>query len=374
MFTLLLVDDNPLILRALSLALRHEQYLLYSAQNGIEALELAQQIKPDLILLDVKMPSLDGFEVCKKLKTSGTTRDTPIIFLTALDEEDNRLHGFKVGGADYITKPFCSEEVSARVRVHLALRSKQEELKHLREQDQHYFAQINALREEVLDQMRHDLKNPLSSIKASTYLIKQLTQTQPSRIAVYTERIDHAVDQTYHLMERLLEIVKLETGRSTRRELVEIEPFIQKIADIFKPLAEAREIRLLTHLHLKAGLAGSFDPEQMHSVISNLLCNALKYTAATGKVSLQVSMVGQDLRFEVSDTGRGIAEQYLNKIFDRLYRVPEDEDCVTGTGLGLYIVKSVVEQHGGFVTVESKVGSGSTFAVSLPLQDAPAIT
>jgi two-component system, sensor histidine kinase and response regulator len=365
MFTLLLVDDNPVDLHALSLALRNEQYNLYSAHNGLEALELAQQINPDLILLDVRMPGLNGFEVCKKLKASETMKDIPIIFLSASDEEGNRLQGFDVGAEDYIPKPFCLEEVSARVRVHLALRSKQEELKRLREQDQHYFARINAIREGILDQMRHDLKSPLSSIKASTYLIKQLAPTQPSRIEVYTERIDHAVDQTYHLMERLLEIVKLETGRSTRRELVEIQSFIQKITDIFKPLAEAKEIRLLTHLHVKAGVTACFDPEQMHSVISNLLCNALKYTATAGEVTLQVSVEDQVLRFEVADTGRGIPEQYLNKIFDRLYRVPEDEDCVAGTGLGLYIVKSIVEQHGGTIWVQSEVHKGSTFVVSI---------
>jgi two-component system sensor histidine kinase/response regulator len=366
MFKILIADDNSIDLQILTLTLQNEAYQLFSAQNGKDALRLAQQVKPDLILLDVKMPGIGGFEVCQKLKASKATMNISIIFLSALDEQVNKLQGLNIGGEDYITKPFSPEEVSARVRVHLALCAKRKELEQLREQDQQYFARINAIRDGILEQMEHDVKSPLASIKVSTHLINRHTRDQDSRIEGYTERINQAVDETLHVMEHLLEIAKLETGRSTRMKPVAIESFIQRVIIAYQALAEIKDIQFLIHFETHPGAMAYFDPDQMQRVISNLLSNALKYTATKGTVSLTVRLENQTLHLAVSDTGRGISEGDIPKIFDRLYRVPLDDEQIEGTGLGLYIVKSIVEQHGGVIEVQSQVHKGSTFVVSIP--------
>ncbi len=245
MSTVLIVDDDPINIQTLTLTLQNDGYLLYFTQKSLDALAIIEQIKPDLILLDVKMPVMSGFEVCQELKASENYKDIPIIFLSALGEEIDKLQGFNVGGEDYITKPYSPEEVSARVRVHLALRSKQRQLEQLREQDQQYFARINAIRDDILDQMQHDLKSPLASIKASTHLINRHLHAQDKRLEIYIERINHAVDDTLQVMEHLLEIAKLETGRSTRIQAMEIEPFIQRLIPAYQILAEKKRSNFL---------------------------------------------------------------------------------------------------------------------------------
>jgi len=367
MFTVLIVDDNPINLKTLILTLQNDGYQLHSAQSGKDALALIPQINPDIMLLDVRMPIMSGFEVCKKLKESEATANIPIIFLSALDEDVNKVQGLSIGGNDYITKPFSPEEVSARIHVHLMLHAKQKELESLRRQDQQYFEQINAIRDGILDQMRHDVKSPLASIKASAYLIKQRTRDYAdAHITEYVERINCAVDETLQMLEHLLELAKLETGRSTHAQLIKLDPFIKNVVFAYRTLAETKGIQFLTAFQIQPDINAYFDPDQIQSVIGNLLSNAIKYTAPNGKISLKVYLANGAIHIEVADTGRGIPKDSLPKIFDRLYRVPMDGEQVEGTGLGLYIVKTIIEQHGGTIQVQSELHKGSTFLVAIP--------
>ncbi len=312
------------------------------------------------------MPDIDGFGVCRKLKASELTANIPIIFLSALNEIDDKLQGLKIGAVDYITKPFSPKEVLARVRVHIALRLQQNQLEQLHKHDQQYFAKVNAIQEEVLDQMQHDIKTPLSSIRASTYLIKRHSVKGTSHIDGYTNRINHAVDEAINVMESLLKVARLETGDSLQFKSIEIKPFMQKIVAVYQALAESRDIKLHAHIQARSAETASVDPWQINRVISNLLSNALKYTPSGGTVKLWVGLTRNSLHLNVSDTGRGIPEKHLDKIFDRFHRVPADTDDIEGLGLGLYIVKSIVQRHGGTIHVQSKEHQGSIFVISIP--------
>lgn len=368
MATLLIVDDHPMNVRLLVTLLGDgEHHELHVATNGRTALEIARRVLPDLILLDVMMPDMDGFEVCRQLKASPETADIVVIFVTALDEPISRLTGLEIGGADYITKPYAQEEVLARVNVHLALREKQLQLERLRRQDQEYFARIEAIRKDLLDQMQHDVKGPLANIKAAAYVVSRLCDSPDPRLAVNLKRITGAVDEIVRMMDKVLQVATLETGRAAHKQRVEVLPIIHHILTLFGASAEEKGITLTTDLDtLPLQSTISVDPDQIISVLSNLISNALKFTRPGGDVSLRVMLDDRALRLEVADTGCGISADHLEKIFQRLYRVPTDTDEVEGTGLGLYIVKSIVEQHGGSIWVKSEPGVGSTFYIDLP--------
>lgn len=367
MATLLIVDDQQLNIQTLVAGLSSTNFTIYSTTRATQTLMMAEELQPDLILLDVMMPELNGFEVCKRLKTSPTTADIPVIFVTALYEQVDKLRGLEVGGEDYITKPYAVDEVAARIRVHLALREKRLEVEKLRRQDLAYFERLNQIRDEILDQMKHDLKSPLSSIKISLHLITRLCGSADPSVIRHISRADAAVNEISHVIETLVEIAKLETGRSTQFRYVEILPLVQQAVQLFETSAEAKNITLKLHQeNLKLKQTVYVDPDQIASVLRNLIGNAIKYTEAGGHVTVTSQFESNVLQLEVTDTGHGIAQENLGRIFQRMYRIPSEQDIVEGTGLGLYIVKSIVDSHGGEIRVASEVGRGSTFTVLFP--------
>ncbi len=367
MTTILIVDDHPINVQTLLVGLSSDPYSLFVARNGKEAIENAYALKPDLILLDIVMPDINGYEVCAHLKSDPDMADIPIIFLSALEETQDKLRGLQAGGEDYITKPFDIEEVRARIRVHLALREKRQQLEKLRQQDLAYFERINRFRDDILDQIKHDVKSPLATIKAAAYLTARIASSIDPRIAHYVEQTNLAVDEIVRVIEKLLEVAKLETGRSTQLKQVEIVPLLENVTALFHASAEQKHIILIREIGSIHPQANAWvDPDQLTSVLSNLISNAIKYTDAGGTVIVRAMLTGTTFHIEVQDTGRGIAPEYQQKIFERLFRVPSDADEVEGTGLGLYIVRSIIESHGGSISVTSQLGEGTTFYVDLP--------
>lgn len=367
MAKILLVDDNPTNIQVLQYALSSEQHELYQSKNGIIALEMAKQIHPDLILLDVIMPGLDGFEVCRKLKMDITTADIIVIFVSSRHEEIDKLNGLELGAADYITKPFSIDELVARVRVHLQLREKQVLLQEHRLQDQEYFRRINDIKVDVINQIKHDLKQPITSILTNTYVIQKHFSSGNTALELCLHRIELATNEILQMVDNLLEVVKLETGRAITKQPVQVWQFITDIVALFEPVAAAKSIALHCDLSaISANESVEFDRIQMRRVIENLIGNAIKFNVANGSVNLHVWLTEVNMMIEVSDTGRGIPSADLDKIFQRFYRVSDESDYAEGTGLGLYIVKSIVEQHGGTISVESKPREGSRFSITIP--------
>ncbi len=366
---ILVVDDNPTNLRLIVDYLEAHGYTVLIAQAGDSGLRRAKDTQPDLILLDVMMPVMDGFDVCCHLKADSKTHEIPVIFLTALTSETDIVKGFEVGAVDYITKPIREQELLARVNTHLTLFLQRRQIEHQREQERIYFERLVMMKNEFVQSVSHDLKNPLNVITLSLHTLKAKGMTNYELATKHLTRMEKQTQRMKTLVVDLLDLAKLDTGYQLNLEMVSIFTFLEKIVERFVPLAQTKGITMeLTPL--ASDIALFLDEEQMERVMDNLLSNAIKYTPAAGKIFLGATQEESELTLYVSDNGLGIPSGELPLIFNAFHRVRrEDQLEAEGSGLGLSIVRSIVEQHNGHVWVDSTLGQGTTFYVSLPLSE-----
>ncbi|MBK8434537.1 MAG: hybrid sensor histidine kinase/response regulator [Chloroflexi bacterium] len=364
---ILIVDDTPANLQLLTTTLSKHGYNVRAVTDGRHALMAARAVPPDLILLDIMMPEMDGFQVCAQVKADAKLKDIPIIFISALDETVDKVHGFQLGGADYVSKPFKLEEVLARMEIHLTLYHQRRQLEQAREQDRLYFEKISQLKDEFVSTASHDLKNPLTNIKLSVDLLRRAAEkNDPHLHQKYLANIYNQVERMQQLITDLLDIVKLETGRALVREKVNIRPFLQRVVDDFALVAQESHLELV-YESPATELIAHIDPQQLGQALHNLLSNAIKYTPKGGRVQLAAEQHHEQMQITVQDTGLGIPEADIPHVFEKFYRVADAAHMsVEGTGLGLSIVQTVVEQHGGRVHLASQLGQGSVFTILVP--------
>jgi two-component system sensor histidine kinase/response regulator len=371
---ILAVDDTPSNLRALSDLLLAHGYGVRDARDGPTALEQLQTGElPDLILLDIYMPGMDGYEVCQHLKADPRTRDIPVIFISALSDTDNIVKGFEVGGADYIVKPFQFREVLARVASQLTLVQQRRQIEALRAQDRQYFESLNRMKDQFIRMATHDLRNPLNVILGYASVINRLDVSAHDRSlrAQAVENIRQSVEKMRTLVTDLLDLAQFETSSYLSMTPRPLGDFLETSLGGLRVIAAQKNIELVftpppSHVLVHV------DESYMARVIDNLVSNAIKYTPGGGRVTVRATWDENSATIEVSDTGLGIPEKDLPLIFDAFYRVRQGEyENIEGSGLGLSIVKTIVEQHGGKVKVESQPGQGSTFRVILPRFQSP---
>ncbi|NJL95530.1 MAG: response regulator [Anaerolineae bacterium] len=361
----LIVDDTPENLKVLEVILGERGYHVRPAPSGRFALQSAAAVVPDIVLLDINMPGMDGYAVCEAFKADPRLRDVPIIFVSALDETWDKLQAFKVGGVDYITKPFDPAEVLARLETQLSIHFKQRQIEQLRAQDRSYYETISRIKDDYLNAVSHDLKTPISSIKTTLYLLRKHGFEDALRAQDYLARIEQDVSRMHQLIDDILELARLETGLALHPAEVALPDFLERTLESVVTLAQQREIHLYLENHTHANAV--FDAARLQRALQNLLSNAVKYTEPGGQVTLAAFRQAEHLVFEVQDTGLGIPEADLPHIFARFYRVDHaPHQAIDGTGLGLSIVRAVVQQHNGQVEVESTLGQGSTFRIRLP--------
>lgn len=365
---ILVVDDKPENLELLVSMLEKHDFRIRPAINGEMALRAAFNSPPDLILLDISMPEMNGYEVCLALKENELTNDIPVLFVSAFDDPIDKVQAFAAGGVDYITKPFHLEEVLARIQTHLTLYHQRLEIKALREQERQHFLHVSQLKDQFVRTVSHDLKNPLSVINAYASLIKaKLSADADPKILDYVARVEDGVAKMTTLIHDLLDLSKIEEGEELILEDVRLGEFLQFQYWDFKISASQKHIKL-TFVPPDEHLTVPINQVRMGQVISNLLSNAVKYTPEGGTIDLTAIAENANVVISVRDTGLGIPEEDLPLLFDKFHRVHSDEHLKQeGTGLGLAIVKGVVEQHQGEIWVESELGVGSTFFISLPL-------
>lgn len=364
---LLLVDDNLNNLRILQVGFSTYPYELYTARDGVSALELAHLYQPDLILLDINMPGMGGFEVCTRLQASSETADIPVIFLSARDQPFDKIHGLEVGGVDYITKPFDFAEVSARVKVHLALRQHQQQILLRQQQDMEMLERLNEMKTEVLRRLKHDVQSPVTNILLSVDMLKRHNMVSDPRGLQILERISKSTQAITSLFSNVIDIAKSERMPELRYEKVMIGDFIEDVIAASISDAEQKDITIsVSYEAVEPSYWAQFDLERMTSVFLNLLSNAIKYSPVGGEIKVGISQSNTGLVCKFADTGYGIRPEDLPRLFQKYFRGTQPNVDIAGTGLGLYIVKMLVEQHGGKVWVESEYGQGSTFYVSIP--------
>jgi signal transduction histidine kinase len=372
--TIMVVDDFPANLEMLVTLLTHHGYDTRPAISGAMALQAVHSDPPDLILLDINMPEMNGFEVCTALKADPRTQHIPVIFISALDETLDKVKAFNVGGVDYLTKPIQTEETLARIQTQMTLAHQRQqleqhyqELEHLRQQERLRFEELNALKDQFVRTVSHDLKNPIGIILGHIEMLEDSPTLHDSdrellqNIRVGAERINH-------LIRDLLDLARIEAGMSLRLESGSLGNFLHSCLAGVEVLAQKSNLTL----HYQApvpDLRVSLDEQRINQVLQNLLSNAIKYTPSGGHIYLSTQDLGNHYEMVVEDTGLGIPAADIPHIFERFYRVHRlDYRKIEGTGLGLSITKAIVEQHGGQIIVESAEGKGSRFTVRLPKQ------
>jgi two-component system sensor histidine kinase/response regulator len=377
--TVLIVDDTPANVAMLAENLGIRGLSVMVAQDGEEGVERARFALPDLILLDVMMPGLGGFEACRRLKACQETKDIPVIFMTALSDIGDKMMAYSVGGVDYVTKPFHTEEVLARVNAHLALRKMQRELvaqNHLLQQEiavRHKAQEIlgrrtdelarsNAELEQLAYVASHDLQEPLRMI---TSYLQLLEQRYKDKIDVdANEFIEFAVDGAKR-MQTLIDDLLTYSRLGSRAKPFRPTNCATVVQDAM------RSIRIAIEESDASITCGNLptvvgDAAQLTQLFQNLIANAIKFRRGQqSHIHIDAEPSGEFWCFSVRDDGIGIAPEYFDRIFVMFQRL-HGRGAYPGTGIGLALCKRIVEHHNGRIWVESKPEEGSVFKFTLP--------
>ncbi len=371
-FDILVVDDNAMNLGVLAGILRERDYRVRVATDGHRGLEAARRVRPDLILLDISMPGMDGFEVCDLLKADANLAQVPVIFISAHDEPLDKVKAFQVGGTDYVQKPFQASEVIARVEHHLklaALQSALEARNRELEEAKGQLEELDRMKARFAAMLVHDLRNPLGGLSMSLELMQAGESFDPALL----DRAQGEVKRCLTFLHELLEVYRGESkGLELRLEPVEPAALLAESAEAFRATAQAQGVALITEWP-EALPPIHADAAKLERVLANLLANALKFTPPGGRIHLGADAFegeGVDagthwLRLWVEDTGRGIPADQVPFVFDP-YRQVLAKDSARGAGLGLAIVSSLVAAHHGRITVQSQEGVGTRFTVLIP--------
>lgn len=369
--SILIVDDTEPNVRLLAHVVKKEGYEAMAAFSGQDALSLLEKRKPDIILLDIMMPEMNGFEVCQKLKEHEDYKDIPVIFLSALSETDSKVQGFNVGGVDYITKPFQREEVLARIDLHVKLRKLQEELSNKvtqLKQREETLQKLNEEKDELMRIVGHDFRNPVTGIMGLASFLQQNVQS------ITSEQQEDMLGIIKGSGQKLLELVngllnKDEEARISELSLkkLDLKYLVEDMVDLHRPTAINKNIVIETEIdNLQPK---TVDKHKVEQILSNLVSNALKFSMEGETVSIKLRKVpDKEDAFElvVEDSGMGIPDDELEKLWNT------DEKTIRfgtsgeqGSGMGLDLVNNFTRLHGGRVEVDSKEGVGTTFTVRL---------
>jgi signal transduction histidine kinase len=361
--SILVVDDTPANLQMLADMLKRRGYRARPVPSGRLALQAAKADPPDLILLDVNMPEMDGYEVCAELKKDQALAAIPVIFISAYGETADKMRAFSAGGLDYITKPFHVEEVEARVAIHLQLRQQQRELETLLAKQR----ELEDMRDSMVHMIVHDLRAPLTAVFNYLDLVRE---QEAGFIAPESmQNLDFAMKASRWMVQMvnvLLDASKIESGQmALRRVECDVGDVVSDAIDAIRSLADEKNV-----LYRSAHVRASVDRDAIARVVQNLVTNAVKLTPPGGDVHVSLQTKDNGLRVEVSDYGPGIAAEHHPKIFEKFGQLDTNvRQSIPSSGLGLYFCKLAVEAHGGRIGVDSQVGQGSTFWFELPLRD-----
>ncbi len=368
--TVLIVDDTPNNIKLAASVLKAESIDVAFANSGSAALDWLRENRPSLILLDVMMPGMDGFEVCRRIKSDPLLREIPIIFLTAKTDVDSLANGFAQGGADYIPKPFTPKELVSRVKSHLDLYSARRELLLATETLQKKSALLQKAvetRDMFFGIVAHDLRGPLS---VSVGMLEMLTYGKEAPGATPDdEMLFLAREQCERSMNLLNELLCWAMGQTsdveTRKSEFDLGEEIQKCISLFAFLASRKEVGI----HFSNSYSGKViaDKNMMSTVVRNLLSNAIKFSKKGTSIRVTLEDTEQSIVCTVSDSGVGIPLEKLSSIFELgIKKSSEGTSGEAGNGLGLFLCRSFVEKNGGVISVTSEPGAGTSVKFTIP--------
>lgn len=365
----LVVDDNPTNLKVLCRTLNQLKCRLLVATNGEEALRIAQETSPAVILLDVLMPGMDGFEICRRLKQDPQTLDSAVIFVSALTSSSDKVRGLEEGAADYIIKPFHPEEVVARVKVQLTVQALQAKLLQRNQE----LARSNDQKNELLGMAAHDLRNPLSVVTGYAAILEKgmagpLTDKQKNLVS----NIHSTGREMQTLLEDLLSVSQIEAGRlNLNRSLVDPCALLDSVLQLQELQASAKDIELEISFDRALPTSVLLDASKIKQAMANLLSNAIKFSQPATKIQVRLYQEGHSLVMKVADQGPGIPGNELHMLFQPFQCTSVKSTAgERSTGLGLAITKRIIEGHAGEIRVDSQVGQGTTFTIRIPVKTA----
>ncbi|MEX3926856.1 response regulator [Paraburkholderia sp. BR10936] len=371
----LVVDDTAANLGLVVETLEAEGLRAAVARDGQEALRRAEIVKPDLILLDVIMPGLDGFQTCRALKENPVTRDIPVIFMTSLSQTEDKINGFRVGAMDFVTKPLQMEEVAVRVQTHLKLRAlqrtQQEQNVRLEEEIKTRIRAQDALLEvlgavkHVSNAIAHDLRTPLAELRSRLeILMLGLKKKGDDETLNQLEVAVADVDRVIGIFNALLRLAEIDAGvRRSGFIEADLTAIVSDAVEFYQPVAELRGISLSLHLRKQGKLMAVVDPLLMAQAIGNLIDNALKFAQEGGEVAVSLDESSDSIEITVADDGPGIPVAERSKVTERFYRGDRSRGT-PGVGLGLALVKAVATLHQGtLVFADNNPGLAATMTI-----------
>ena len=369
--TILVVDDTEDNLDLLEFALKRKPIKMLRATSGMACLALANENKPDLILLDIQMPEMDGFETLKRLRANPETVKIPVIFLTAQKKDPESIaKGLALGADQYLTKPIDTEELLVRTKMLISLKKAE--------------AELERLRADFMAMLVHDLRSPLIGIKNVLELLQESDKTAPLS-QDYFELINSAQmsgNRLLELVSDLLDVSKYEAGNiAFDKSSVPVSRFIDPILRQMEVQFRQKNVTLTTTY--ADGLPNVFvDAQKTEQVVMNFLSNALKFTKSGGTIIIGAEAITEKIhteleelnrrfvRVRITDNGVGISQEEISMLFKRYKQASSARTTKQkGTGLGLVICKLIVEAQGGTVGVQSEPGKGSTFSFTLPVAE-----
>lgn len=367
--TILIVDDHSDNVNLLNRLLNETGFMTLLGHDGNDAVRLARSAQPDIILLDINMPAMGGFEACQILKQDPRTAQIPIIFLSVSDDAESVVQAFRLGGADYITKPFKIEAVEARIQHQLDTRQQNRLLDESRERDRHHYETIAKMKDQFINAATHDLKNPLQVIFGYITLLQRNPAAQSDDdLQLAVGQIEAAAWKMQTLVTDMLDLASLDVGLALQPTPISYKSFMEDALRGFGILARRAGIELIYHAPPDDVIV-TIDHKRMGQVVNNLVGNAIKYTQRGGTITVTAGKEEDDALIIVADTGLGVPEDALAHLFDAFYRVKNPEHSkIAGSGLGLSIVKTIIDKHNGTVEVTSQQGVGSQFTVRVPLE------
>lgn len=358
----LIVDDLPQNLEVLGGTLRQKGLQIAIAMSGAQALSVAEKKKPDLVLLDISMPEMDGYQVCEKLKSNPVTKDIPVIFLTAKTETEEIIKGFEVGAVDYITKPFKTSELLARVFTQLEIKKSRD----LIDMQKAELEEANNNKVKFFQIISRDLRGPFTGfLGISKILMEEGSKLNEAELKELSSELHKSMENQYHLLENLLEWSKIQTGKyEVNIDNIDLFEVALNIVSGLNSLASSKDIKI--ELNVPKHSIVKADIEMLKSIVNNLVSNAIKFTPKGGLINLTAEEDDKTITLSVRDNGIGIPESKQDGIFkieSSYTRLGTAEE--RGTGLGLVLANDMIKILNGKLFFESDTKTGSNFHISL---------
>ena len=363
-FKLLVVDDVQTTVLLLKALLGKEGYGILVANNGQEALEVIRNENPDLILLDVMMPGMDGFEVAERLKSEEFRCEIPIIFLTALDDTQSIVNGFKLGVGDFISKPFRKEELMVRIKHQLSLVA----ARRIIEEKNEELRKTIAGRDKMYSVIAHDLRSPMASMKMLLNTIMMSVEKDKIDPDIFDmlEMSNKTSEEVFSLLDNLLKWTKSQLGKLTViPQKLDISGLADGVVEVMNSVAEVKHIKLIRTDH--ESFFVYVDIEMIKSILRNLISNAVKFSNPDSEIKVGIKAEDGKVIVSVTDSGKGIKKEDQHKLLkDSTHFTTYGTNSEEGSGLGLLLCRDFARKNGGELWFESEENLGSVFSFSLP--------